>query len=484
MNKIKYIIYAAFMCAAVASCNLLDVENPSAIYGSGYWKEKGEVDSYLTGTYTTFRSCCNSLEYFEARGDSFIGGLEGSGSNQWNQNLTSLNGLSWGDYYNVIQHCNMIIKNIEKVTYSQQSEKNEVLAQAYAMRAYTYFSIVRLWGDCPLELVPTEGSEKEKLSRAPKKDVMEQILRDCDTAIELFPSDSWKNKSLASKRGTYALKADALLWKAKVLGGGEAEYSDVIKYADLAAEGSSLEPDFANIYGTKNGPEIIWSIHFGYPEIQDQYGKFMTLRDQFVKTAVNMDQIPYAISGARSSYQPSPEARAILGRYKGDVRESNAYIEAVDASGAVLGVSQNKMIGTKTETNRIFDSDIVLYRHAEMIMFKAEAYAAMGKTDLAIAELNKVRNRAKIGDYAGATDKTTVEKEILEERAREFWLENKRWPDLLRFHYEGVIDVYEVVPKLKERKEVDRIVPLYFAIPTQEISLNHNLKQTEGYDEN
>ncbi len=483
MKKMKYILSFLTFGLMSVSCGLLDVENPSSIYGTGFWKSKGEVYSYLTGVYTKFRSCCNSLEFFEARSDEFIGGLEGSGSNQWAQNLTALNGIDWGSYYDVIQHCNMIIKHIEKVEYADVNEKNDILAQTYSIRAYMYFSLVRLWGDVPLELKPTEGSEKELLPRSPKADVIDRVLKDIDTAIGLYSSDGWENgKSMASKRGAYALMADALLWKAKVLGGGQKDLEDVIEYAGLASEESSLEPDFKDIYATKNGQEVIWSIHFGYPEITGHYSHFLTLRDQFVKTAVNMEDIPYAISGTRSSYQPSPEIRAIFDKYKGDVRKVHAYIDAIDKEGTVLGVSQNKMVGTKTETNRIFDNDIILYRHAEMILFKAEALAALNRVPEAVIELNKVRNRAKIGDYEGPMDKLSVEKEILDERGREFWLENKRWPDLLRFHFDKVIDVYSVVPKLKERYDVEIIVPLYFAIPLSEMSLNHNLVQTEGYE--
>lgn len=202
----------------------------------------------------------------------------------------------------------------------------------------------------------------------------------------------------------------------------------------------------------------------------------------FVDKAVNKDEIPYAKSGARSSYIPSEQIRNILGKYKGDVRKDNAYVIAVDKDGNQLGISQRKMPGTKTETNVIFDNDIILYRTAEMILFKAEAYAALGDSDSAVKELDKVRERAGIGKYTGATGKVTLEKEILDERGREFWLENKRWPDLLRFHYEGVIDVYQYIPKLKARYDAGITVPLYFAIPLSELSLNHNLTQTTGYE--
>lgn len=484
--KIKHIFTAiAIALVSATSCdNLLDVKNPSYIYGEGYWSTKNEVESYLTGTYTTFRTCCNTLEHFEARGDEFEPGLEGGGSNQWAHNLTSLNGISWGSYYIVIQNCNMIIGNIAKADFSLESDKNQILAESYTLRAYMFFCLTRLWGDIPLETEATKGSAKPLPSRSSCTEAITQVIKDLETAIELFPTDSWaKGKSRASKPAAYALMADALLWKAKVLNGGDSDLREVIRYADLASAGTGLESDFSEIYGGRNGQEVIWSIHFGYPEIGDNYTHYLTLRDVFVEKAVNKDEIPYAKSGARSSYIPSQQIRDILGKYKGDVRKDNAYVIAVDKDGNQLGISQRKMPGTKTETNVIFDNDIILYRAAEMILFKAEAYAALGDTESAVKELEKVRERAGIGKYTGSTDKTTVEKEILDERGREFWLENKRWPDLLRFHYEGVIDVYQYVPKLKARHDAGITVPLYFAIPLSELSLNHNLVQTTGYEE-
>lgn len=483
--KTRHIFIAiATALVSMTSCDsLLDVKNPSYIYGQGYWTTKNEVESYLTGTYTTFRSCCNTLENFEARGDEFEPGLEGGGSNQWAHNLTSLNGISWGSYYTVIQNCNMIIDNIDRATFSLETDKKQILAEAYTMRAYMFFCLTRLWGDIPLETESTKGSAKPLPSRSSCDEAIGQVIKDLNTAIDLYPTDLWaKGKSRASKPAAYALMADTYLWKAKVLGGGNEDFQEVIRYAELASKDTGLESDFSEIYGSRNGQEVIWSIHFGYPEVADSYTHFLTLRDVFVDKAVNKDEIPYAKSGARSSYIPSEQIKSILGKYKGDVRKDNAYVIAVDKDGNQLGISQRKMPGTKTATNVIFDNDIILYRTAEMILFKAEAYAALGDSDSAVKELDKVRERAGIGKYTGATDKETLEKEILDERGREFWLENKRWPDLLRFHYEGVIDVYQYIPKLKARHDAGITVPLYFAIPLSELSLNHNLTQTTGYE--
>lgn len=480
--KKTQIISVTFGILLFTSCSLLDVENSSQIYGNSYWNSPSEVDSYLTGVYTQFRTTMNSLEHFDSRSDEFVSGLEGGTTARWAQNLSSTNGISWGDFYKVIQHCNVVLKYAKNVRYSLEEDRNNALAQAYVLRGYSFFCIARLWGDAPLELEPTESSTKEKLSRSPAINVLDQAISDVKQAVELF-SDGWgKGKSFANAHAAHAVLADMYLWKVKVLKGDESLYLDVISEADLAMEGTSLEEDFAKIFATRNGKEVIWSIHFGYPEISGQYGAQLKPRDIFVAEAVNADKIAYAKSGARSQYAPSDEMIALLDAYTGDTRKDNSYIVALSASNNVLGTFDNKMRGTQTETNFIYDNDIILYRAAEMILFKAEAYAAMGMLDDAITELNKVRFRAGIKGYSGVKDKVAVSQEILNERGREFWIECKRWPDLVRFHYDNIIDIYLVVPNLKKKADNGVYIPLFNAIPVSEIDLNPKMVQTQGYE--
>ena len=465
------------------SCNLLDVDTVSSITGDGYWNTKGDVESYMIGIYTKLRDTSNSTLHFEDRGDAFTTGLEGGPSNLWAQNLTSQNGYSWSSYYSVIQHCNMLLKYTPGIDFGVEADKNRLLAEAYCIRGYMYFCIARIWGDAPLELEPTESSNKPKLAREPAEEVLACALSDVNTAINLFPEESYANgKGRASKPACYALKADILLWKAKVMNGSEQDLKDVITYADLASKGLSLEDNFADIYGTKYGKEVIWTIHFEIYEKEAQYSQSLKPRDVFVEKAVNKDEIPYAKGGARSTYAPSPFLIGLFNANPADIRTKDSYITAKDADGNEIGTFDNKMKGTKTEGDRTYDSDIVIYRLAEMYLFKAEAYAALNQTPQAIIELNRVRDRAKIGTYNGSTNKIAVEKEILNERARELYLERKRWPDLLRFHYGGTIDVYQEVPNLRKKVDDNIIIPLYLAIPLSDININPNLKQTQGYE--
>src|SRR5690606_17317300 len=136
--------------------------------------------------------------------------------------------------------------------FNDETEKNELLAEAYFIRSHTYFSLLRIWGDVPLEIVPTENDNKEMLPRANQAEVLQQILSDVDQAIALFSDRGDYDKNRVSKSAAFALKADILLWKVKVLDGTQAELEDVVELAENASQGAALEDNFARIYANDN----------------------------------------------------------------------------------------------------------------------------------------------------------------------------------------------------------------------------------------
>ncbi|UGU17417.1 RagB/SusD family nutrient uptake outer membrane protein [Sinomicrobium kalidii] len=479
MKSTKHITLLVISVFILGSCELTEVDTVSDITNDQYWNTQGDVESYLFGIYNKLRNEYNTTYYFEDRGDTFVPGLEAGLSTAWNQNLTPQNAPNWLGFYNLIHHCNLLLKYSADIEFRVQADKDQILAETYFIRAFTYFTLLRSWGDVPLELEPTESDSKPQLPRAPGSDVMAQILSDIDLALELFPGDGLVNKSRASRAAAHAFKADVLLWKARVLGGSDADLEAVISNADAASSGLALESDFAKIYDTenRNGTEVIFSLHFEFDEKSDHYSDNLKPRDIFVQDAVNFDDIPYARSGARSGYAPSPKLETAFDENPDDIRKDASIIKAIAADNSVIGVFDNKMRGTIVTENRQYDSDIIVYRLAEMILFKAEALAALNRTGEAVTELNKIRNRARTGNYDGDMSKNAVEREILRERFRELYLELKRWPDLLRFHYAGTIDVYSEVPNLSGTN-----VPLYFPIPVVQIDRNPNLTQTEGYE--
>ena len=196
---------------------ILDAPPVSSITNESYWKAEGDVLGYMTGINADFRNLLNTTLYFEDRSDVFVLGLEGATSTAWAQNLTSANAPNWINFYNLIHHCNLVIKYAP--TAGTSANINRAIAQAYFVRAHTYFSMIRIWGDVPIVLVPTESAERDLPARAPAAQVMTLILSDLEEAIKKFPENGFVNKNRISKPAVYALKADALLWKNKVLQG-------------------------------------------------------------------------------------------------------------------------------------------------------------------------------------------------------------------------------------------------------------------------
>lgn len=475
--KIKLLIAAIITSSLITGCTKdLEVSPVSQITSAIYWKAEGDVTGYLTGIYSDFRGLMNSTYFFEDRGDAFIPGLEGSASEAYEQNLNNLNAPLWTNHYNLVHHTNLILKYGPGINFSDQNKKNRTLAETHTLRAYLYFLLAKAWGKVPIVLEPTESDDVPFPERAEVSAVLGQVLDDLEKALALFPDANYPNKDRISRNVAQAIKADVLLWRAKVYSGGENDLNMALTAVDAAMAGLSLQTNFQDIFATdkKKNPEISWALHFQRDERSDQYGSRLKPRDIFVSSASNKDLLAFAKNGARSVYAPSPKIEAAFAA--NDKRKAWSVIRAVDAGGATIGVFDNKFRGTAYADDRYYENDIIMYRLGELILTKAEILAALNRSEEAITELEKIRNRAGTGVYTGGRGKTIVEKEIFDERFRELFFELKRWSDIVRFHGGGTIDAYTEVPKL-----VGKTIPLFFPIRKTQIDLNPKLKQTDGY---
>ena len=481
MKKIYIITVITLIAGTVfTSCNkLLEVKPQSQITEQVYFKTEGDFEPYVIGTYTSIRSFANSLVYGAERSEELINGTNTRLTTAWSQILSpTVGSINYNGQYKAIGNVNLLLDKIEPFSFSNPALKNKLKAEALCQRAYTYFFLVRIIGDTPLMLQAITDDNVPLLPRAKAADVMKQVFADIDLALTLFPDKTYPNKYRFSYGAAQTLKAEAKLWSAKVLAGGATDFNDAITAgAAVEATSVSLLPNFKDVEGTRANAEVVMSAYYSRDETGANYGlnalPFLTA----ISSATNLDSIAYVITSTNGlgAYQISLQSRQLFSGLTNDKRIPYTFI--IERQGTVQKSAWiDKMPGTKYADDRVSDNDVIMWRLADIYLMEAEAYAGINNTTKAIEYLNKVRVRAGNGNYAGATDKASVELEIFKERGREMFFENKRWYDIVRFHFGGTIDAYNYVPNLK-----GKTTPLFWPLSATVLAANKNLVQTPGY---
>ena len=480
MKKIFLFAASIVSLLIIAGCKkILEVAPKSQITEQVYFKSEGDFEPYVTGIYTYMRSLANNVTYGEERSEELVAASNARFSTAWSQILSpSVGAVNYSTWYQAIGQCNLLLAKIEPVAFATNPDtKKRIVAETHALRAYFYFHLMRIIGDCPLMLQPITSADVPLLPRSAATDVMKLVLGDLDTAIATFPNHNFVSKYRFSYTGAQALKAAASLWNAKVLGAGSQGFNDALgAIAEIEKANLSLMPNFRDVNTVRQNKEVILAAYYQRDETGNNYAvnalPFLTI----VKSASNLDSIPWCQTSAngQGAYQISPLSRSLF-TDPNDKRIPSTWVLQRDGNTTSYAWIK-KLPGNIYTDGRVPDNDLIIFRLADVYLMAAEAYAGLGQTDSAIAYLNKVRERAGTGDYAGATDKGTVEREILDERGRELFFENKRWYDLVRFYKGGTIDIYNYIPNL-----IGKNTPIYWPLNSTVLANNSKLEQTQGY---
>ena len=181
------------------SCNL--EEEPPFLANENVYSSASNATSALFGIY-------EAMVQYEYYGNEFLfltnvnSGLMvtrrtgNRNNNSYNSTLSSLNptsGLvaienSWIGIYETIGRTNDAISSATVFDNPSTSDEliiNDVIGQAYFVRAFNYFNLVRLWGEIPLRVTPTT-TETIHLAKSPIKEVYAQIIEDVKRAQQLM----------------------------------------------------------------------------------------------------------------------------------------------------------------------------------------------------------------------------------------------------------------------------------------------------------
>lgn len=496
----KYFAVALLATLGISSCNL-DFKPESELVYQGYWESEEAVRNAHQGMVSQFRNQASNFHAMgELRADLWGGRtIESRDMPALIDNSfspTSPVFTNWAGYYGTLHYINDFIANAPKPAFLVERDRSNMLAQAHAMRAYIYYTLLKAYGDVILTTEPLTSEQLRDLAalrrpRSPKADVMAQIEKDLAASLDYYDragTTTWKNKNTYwSKNATLALKGDVYLWKGQVLGGGQAAFTTA-KQALTSVTGA-LVP-YESLWGVPNeyNSEFIFALDYQEEQATNYYNRF-TARG--VDVSNDFDQAGVALSTYRfNGYSGYGASNYLLNKlYARDDKRGDALILVLTDAGPhdltqiatspkLKGVILRKFFGAiGTDGNRKMVNNIPLYRYADVLLLLAEAKNQLGEDPS--TEINQVRARAAGASgytaFVNTGDKVQNKRAILEERMLEFVGEGKRWWDLVRA---GDNLVFEYVTNIAQADAYK----IYYPISNAMISADpDNIRQTEGW---
>lgn len=474
------------LALGVSSCiGDLDVIQKSSINSENMWQNEGDMKAAMYGAFYSFRNAYKTnLSYW---GD-FRSGLIGPGLGSFNgtvlvsNKLTSSEGkgTNWELLYKSINDCNMILKYVDGVTFQDENLHNQIKANAYFLRAYMYFTIVRVWGDAPLMLEGIESDEGDMMPfRTDASLLYEQVKSDIESALDLMPA-SVTDRVTGSQAAINMLATDYNLWMYKCRNAGREALTKASEAVDnvLGNKAYSLLPDYSKIFDikSKNSAEIIFTMHFERDEAEGGYPASYLIPDsKYTDDKKYRDSNDVKTGSQDQWYSLSTTIQTLINEVSEDTRTATTFsVFTIPETGNSYSWI-NKFTGEWIDNTRYFTSDIPIYRYAEALLFKAEIENELNGNSLFY--LNQIAQRAygKENYYPSTLTKEEINEAIFNERLKEFAAEGKSWWDYIRMGY-----VFTKIPSLLGRQNETNI--LLWPISSDCFENNPNIRQTVGYN--
>jgi starch-binding outer membrane protein, SusD/RagB family len=268
----------------------------------------------------------------------------------------------------------------------------------------------------------------------------------------------------ANKYSIMALLADVYLW--------DQQYQKSIDYCDSITNTGlfSLESSstWFNLYNPGNSPvEAIFELQYN-DDLENQ------------ENPIYYELIP---TSGTANLKLSKNVAIIFNKEDLRLCDANTPIwkyKGLDISSTV-GRNGNQRSG-----------HFIYYRYADIILMKAEAETELNNFGEANSLVRETLDRAGMS-FEDVASKENMRKAVLDERAREFVIEGKRWFDLLRAakrnHFENkqlIIDMILSGADIKQqavlRTKVYDTLSYYLPIPEHDIIYNQNLVQNSFYN--
>lgn len=489
-NNIKYLIIAGFAGLGLSSCSksFLDKTPASSANSANYFTNPTAAENGLTGCYRAlvdgnFYQYDNPMNT-DGRSDNCYVNGDNTTAEQPLENFTFTSSNTnvqrdWEELYGDIADCNLVLNSVPLITdgWSSDTRKLQILGEASFLRAMAYYWLVTEWGDCPLITTVTNNGDFVP-ARSPASVIYAQIVADLKYADSVLPATPYNSEYGRATQGA----AEALLAKTYAQMG---DYTNCLTYANKVINSGtySLVPDFANLWGSshKNNAEAIFEMQFP--------GSTYSFWGVELFAYVSSDGWPKRDIGSYDLIQAFKAAGDTTGsRYTATFNWQianaafNMPLNAWDYQAAIPFMNKWPDPSGWNSTD-----NITLLRLADIILLAAEANNQLGNTSDAITQLNKVRSRAGLAGTT-ASSQGDLGTAILNERRLELVHECMRWNDLLRAEKNGYVNVVNLMnsqvnsygANLNYNMNSDKHQYI-FPIPLEDMLLNKNLTQNDGY---
>lgn len=420
----------------------------------------------------------------------------------------------WVRLYNCISRVNSAISVLETTSDSYQL-KAQRLGEMKFLRAYAHFLLKRLYKNIPFIMdanLKQEDYNTLSNTEFTNDEGWQQIINDVEYAYNVLPVKQ-TDKGRPSKAAAAAFLTKAYLYKAyrqddpktnEVTSINREDLLKVIEYSNpdiYSAGGFDLEPDFHNNFRPEtqyeNGVESIWAMQYSindgtkYGNLNWSYGLIVPnipgVTDggcDFYKPSQNLvnayrtdaDGHPFIDTFNNKDYDLTQDADPRLFLTVGLTGLPYEFNSKYMMDASATWSRSNGLYGYYVTLKQNVDPDCgylvkgswwgtpmnrIVFRYADVLLERAEAYAQLNETGEAIKLVNEIRKRAKqstgmianypsdygvkfnISTYNGTYSQEEALKIVKMERRLEMGMESERFFDLVRWgEAEKVLNKY------------------------------------------
>lgn len=491
------LIFCSALVLIGSSCNkFLDEADPSNFTKENYFTKPAHAESAVNAIYDALKATTGGgfngapwmmLEFATGLANTELGQAQNSifVRNLVNNSDNDYGRIYWQSDYRGIANANLALDRIPAIS-MDEGLKQKALGQAYFLRAYFYFDLVRIFGNIPLITTPIDLTSPDLYPKpASVEDVYKAIVDDL-LAAEKSGLPFTDKTGRVSMGAVKSLLAEVYLTMAGFPLQKGAEYYK--KAADKAKEvitsnQFSLFPNYADLHDPvkKNIGENIFMVQFVAFVQPSNWQTSIVPYNQGISAYSEETGAIYATKEFVESYQKGDKRAEEKQFYYHSFTSKIDRTKVKDLGGYYI----YKLFDTAAQLGTTSsDLNWPLIRYAQVLLTFAEASnEANGPNPMAYEAVNMIRKRAMLPELAGLS-KDQLKEAIMRERVYELSFENKTWFDMVRWRKAFNVNTkrfddyvghkFSYGPTLSQRE-------LLFPIPTSEIRNNKNLTQNPGY---